>query len=103
MKDVDATTLKNTESLVFMFDGANESLLKATSISFTLKGTATVDALVDTEKLKKDIAGKPRSDFNKLLADYKGIKTATLSMNPFWARYIPTNEEKITIVQTSDR
>ena len=99
MKDVDATTLKNTENLVFMFDGANDSLLKATSISFTLKGTATVEALVDIEKLKKDIAGKQRSDFNKLLADYKGIKTATLSMNPFWARYIPTNEEKITIIQ----
>lgn len=102
MKDVDNITLKDTENLTFSFGSNNTPLLEVTNLEFALNGAATAEAVVDFDKLKKDVAGKPRSEFNTLLTGHKGIKTATLSVNPFWARYIPTNEEKISIVQISD-
>jgi hypothetical protein len=105
MKDVSEVVLKNLEGLSFAFEGvdSSETLSQATSIGFTLNGEVTAEAFIDSGKIKKDIAGKPRSEFNALLANYKGIETATLSMNPFWARYIPTSEDKITIVQDSKK
>lgn len=105
LKDAGPATLKDIENLTLVFQSAGlpEMLAQAESIELSLSGTTTVEAVVDFDKVKKDIAGKPRSEFNSLLAKYNGIKSATLSVNPFWTRYLPSDVEKISIVQSSDK
>ncbi|MFA6077607.1 MAG: hypothetical protein WC724_01160 [Candidatus Paceibacterota bacterium] len=105
LKETGPATLKDIENLTLVFQSAGlpEMLAQAESIEFSLSGTTTVEAVIDFDKVKKDISGKPRSEFNALLANYSGIKTATLSVNPFWARYLPADIEKITITQSADK
>ncbi len=67
------------------------------SIQFHLEGSAHFVWNIDTAALARDIAGKPRTDFNALLAAYPGVEKAEVKVRPFWKTSFPTKPEEITV------
>lgn len=67
-------------------------------ISFAISGSALVVWNVDTEKLKKELAGVSKSDgFKSIIAKYAAIWKAEAVVQPFWKMNFPQNPDKITI------
>jgi hypothetical protein len=67
--------LTNLESLLFSFNiEKGEDLYKATQLEFMLKGEANLKWLIDEAKLKKDLLGIPKANFNTLMAGYSTIE-----------------------------
>ncbi len=67
------------------------------SLNFTLKGAVRVVYQFPEDKLKQDLAGKAAKYIPLLLEKYPGIKSADVTIRPFWKRSFPSNEDRITI------
>ncbi len=67
------------------------------TIPFHLKGQPKIQWVFDTDKIKNEIAGKPRADLQNILAAQHGIDKAEITVNPFWLRSFPSDTSKITI------
>jgi len=65
--------------------------------SFVLSGSGIVVWEFDDTRLREDLAGKHRSDVDTVLSGYPSIKTAEISLRPFWRRSFPENTDSITI------
>ncbi len=86
-------------------DSLNFSLKASTSttpwtnsaISFSLNGTTTLVSVIDADKLKAELAGKPRKSLNAILTAYPTITKAEVTMRPFWKSSFPTNLAEIYI------
>ncbi len=52
---------------------------------------------IDTEKIKKDLAGKNEVDVRQYLASFSEIESAKVIFWPFWVKKIPSKESKIKI------
>ncbi len=89
------------ENLNFILkDSINATTSKVTSLAFSLQGTSTLVASVDTAKLQKDLVGKPRKSLNAILTAYPGVAKAEVIMRPFWKTTFPEKPEDITIQLT---
>ncbi len=67
------------------------------SIQFTLKGTTTLIATIDKDKLIQEILGKPRNSLQPILASYPAVSGVEVMMRPFWKRSFPSNKDEITL------
>ena len=54
------------------------------------------------EQLQKDLAGKQMTAISTVLSGYTGIKNASITGKPFWARSFPDESTKINIVESLD-
>lgn len=70
---------------------------ESSSTPFTITGTANLLATIDTQKIKENLAGKPKSDFNPILSSFPAVSKATMNIRPFWKQNFPTNLQNITI------
>ena len=52
---------------------------------------------IDTDKLKKDIAGKSETELSSYFSNMDGVKSTDISLWPFWVKNIPSSYEKINI------
>lgn len=68
------------------------------NIDFNLKGTVKVVRKLDESKLAADLLGKPKKDFNKIVAQYPNIDSADLSISPFWKRSLPDKIKNIKVI-----
>lgn len=68
-----------------------------TELTFTLKGPIRFSWTVDEEKVKTEVAGTPRTNFNAIMEAYPNVDQANASVKPFWKRSFPDETEKITI------
>ncbi len=86
------------ENLEFSL-GASETLTPATvkDVSFTLRGPAKFVWVFDEQKVKKDLAGKPKSSLSSILSSYSSLEKARAVVSPIWKRSFPKDTDKITI------
>lgn len=94
-----ADNMIGTKSLMFATKAASSTSPWANpTINFTLRGTTTLVSAVDTEKLKDELAGKPRKSLNAILAGYPSVARAQVTIRPFWKSSFPANKDEIEIV-----
>lgn len=90
--------IPDIRNLNFSLVNKDTSFGSAQNINFTLSGPAKIVWKFDDAKLATDLLGRPKSDFNKILAQYPNIDSANLSLTPFWARSLPSKSKDIKIV-----
>jgi len=97
-------TANSPESLKFSFQGGTPNLGTETKeINFSLSGNTDIVYSVDENALAKDLKGKPKSDFQKILSSYQTVyKAKIVSFRPFWARSFPGKDGKISISVTEN-
>ena len=94
----DPVTSHNLESIsIGIKDLSILSSSKLTTMNVSLKGTTTIVWLFDEDALIKDLAGKPKQDFQAILRKYPGIDRAELVVTPPWARTISDGSGDISI------
>lgn len=72
----------------------------STLFKLSLQTTATAGPQLDTEGIKKDIAGKNRSQTQDAITARPGIKDVKISYSPFWVVSTPKQTKHITITFT---
>jgi len=55
---------------------------------------------IDEVKIKKDLAGKDKSEVKEILSTYTTIERAKVLLWPFWVKIVPSSPKKINIVLT---
>jgi len=99
-----SVAISNLETLTFKMLNRNSFNPDTDStIAFTLSGNISFVSQVDTEKLKSDLIGKPRSDFSSILKNYEAILRGKEAVRPFWKRAFPSNSKDVTIVIESNK
>lgn len=90
------------DTLTFTPD-PNETLPWETgNLPFTLTGTTTLVWNYDKNKLKEDLAGKPTKIIPTVLTAYPGIEKANVDLIPTWKSTMPTDPNRINIVDTTE-
>jgi hypothetical protein len=69
------------------------------SLTFKLTGKPLLVWEYDAEKLKKDLAGLPKTALVNAIPGYPGIDSARVHITPFWQRTFPDAPEKITVIE----
>lgn len=67
------------------------------SLAFMLSGSAVIAIPIDTEKLKAELAGKPKNSFNAILSAYPGIEKGDATIRPFWRSVFPADPGLIRV------
>jgi hypothetical protein len=92
--------VSNMESLIFSKpDKELITLNDMKDITFNLSGNPKIVWRVDDNKIKEELFGKNKDDFNQVLAGYiKIIDSANLKVKPVWQKSLPLNSKKIKII-----
>lgn len=69
-----------------------------TEIKFNVKTLAIAGPQLDQDGIKKQVAGKGKTETEKLIKDRPGIKDVTIDYSPFWVFTTPKNTSHITII-----
>lgn len=90
------------------FDQITFSVVEATSpnkVKVSMSTTVTAGVKLDTEALKKEVAGKKKGDIQQIIGSQPGVKEVDVSFSPFWISRAPKNTKHITIVfvQANDK
>lgn len=90
MKNLDALTITLPAS-------SGTALWSADKIDFSLHGTPQLEWIVDEEKVKNDLVGVAKSNFNSVMGGYTTIERAKASLRPFWKTTFPLDPNVITL------
>lgn len=66
-------------------------------LSFTLVGSATLISRIDTAALRVALAGRDKSAFKAIVANFPGVESAKARIEPFWKSTFPAAAEEIAI------
>ena len=94
--------IEDPKSLTFSYKTASTStsiIANEPSLTFELKGKPKLIWEYEHEKLKKDLAGLPKTAVNNAISAYPGIQGAKVSITPFWKRSFPTDPSKIIVIE----
>lgn len=89
-------TVSNLEKLNFSLKDKEKLGDSTTEISFALQGDANLLWSFDKNTVASELAGKPKSQTDSILAKYKVIETSVV-VQPFWKTDFPASPEKITV------
>lgn len=90
--------IKNLDSLTLTAPNVKtEDLETAEKFEFTLSGTPSLVWQVDEQKIRKDLVGVKKTNFNLILSQYSNIERAKASIQPIWKSTFPTEENDITV------
>lgn len=67
-------------------------------LSFPVDYKSILAKRIDVEELKKNILGKSESELKLTVFALPGLKSATISLWPFYVKTVPTDPEKVKIV-----
>lgn len=81
--------------------GENPTKIGSDSINFSMIGTTTIFWLFDEKKLITDLLGQPKSNINNLFSSYSVIDRAEIDLVPSWRSKLPTDPNKIQIINTA--
>lgn len=99
----ESVKIKNYDSLkLAVLDEDLSGAENIDSIEVDLKGDAHLIWVIDEVKFKEMIAGKTKSTYTLAIADFPAIQGISLKFMPPWASTIPSNINKITIVESVD-
>ena len=88
----------NIDSLSITLPQMSGTLLwSSEKIDFSLHGTPKLTWVVDEDKVKKDLEGVAKSNFNSVMGGYTTIERAKASLRPFWKSTFPTDSNVITL------
>lgn len=73
----------------------------ATSFSFTLSGTASLEYVVDPTRISAAVAGKTRSAAEVALTNYPEVRRAIIILRPFWRQTFPQDPSTVTVTVQS--
>ncbi len=92
-------TLPNMSELKFAFldDVSGVVLEDIERIRFNITGDAVFVGQVDIEKIRASLAGKPKSDYQKILVSQNNISKVDVVMRPMWNTTFPLDVEKIIV------
>lgn len=65
-----------------------------------VEGEPRVVFLTDEKSVQELVAGKKRSEFTKLMESIESIEGAEISFSPLWLSSFPSEEEKISVVES---
>ena len=94
--------IDDPKALTFEYQAASTSasvIANEPSLTFFLKGKPKLIWEYDAEKLKKDLAGLPKTSLSSAIAGNQSIESAKVSITPFWKRSFPNDATKIVIVE----
>lgn len=98
-----AVRIESYDGMLFTYsDPKNSSAVLANlpSLKFSLVGKPRIIWEYDEDKLRSDLAGKPKTAVATVMTGYGGIiKSAQVSMKPFYRRSFPDNGEEIRIIE----
>ncbi len=88
-------SLLPASNLTFVSAGLPDAT--ATSFSFTLAGTASLEYVVDPTRIAAAVAGKTRSAAEVALTNYPEVKRAVIILRPFWRQTFPEDPSTIAV------
>ncbi len=92
----------NPSTLTFSYSSATTSasvIANEPSLTFSLSGKPLLIWEYDIEKLKKDLAGLPKTAINNAISAYPGIDEARVRITPFWKRNFPSESAEIIVTE----
>jgi len=88
--------------LTFQYTNATTSssvIANEPSLTFKLTGKPLLIWEYDAEKLKKDLAGLPKTALSNAIPAYPGIDEARVHITPFWKRAFPEDPNEIIVIE----
>ncbi len=90
--------MTNIESLNMVIPAQKgDTLATLDRLDFTLSGTPSLIWQIDKNKIKKELQGVQKSNFNLILSQYSNIERAKASIQPIWKSTFPSDENLIDI------
>ena len=68
------------------------------TLSIPIDYTAVIAQYIDTEKLKSQMQGQSEAGIKAIIYGLPGVKTATVSLWPFWVQHVPFDTGKIKVI-----
>lgn len=102
----DPVRIRNTDDLKFSYTDSNTgttNIANAPSLTFNIVGKPLIVWEYSAEQLQKDLAGKQMTAISTVLSGYTGIKNASITGKPFWARSFPDEPSEINIIESIDK
>ena len=97
----DVVKVINLDELNFVYSPDNsEDVATANSISFTLSGEPKFVWVIDENKIKSELLSLSKKDAKNIISKYPTVKEAWIETKPFWNRTIPSNTNKVTLINT---
>ena len=97
----DLVKVSNLEDLDFEYATQSPADINtANSISFSLKGAPLFVWVVDENKVKSELLGLSKKDAKNVISKYPTIKELWIETKPFWNQTIPTNSNKVSVINT---
>jgi hypothetical protein len=90
--------IPNIKDLTFSLSDKDVSFSDVQNISFNISGNAKLVWRFDDTAFSEALLGKPKADFNQILAEYPNVDSAQLSLSPFWIRSFPGKLKDIKII-----
>jgi hypothetical protein len=90
--------ITNLDKLVLTLSDNSFLPDKNSLFNFNLKGDLSLVWQTDVQKLKKDLAGKPKDGLNTVLSSYPSIDEARAVVRPIWKTTFPGNPDKINVI-----
>ncbi len=72
--------------------------LDKSSFAFSVRASEVVGGKLNSEELKRELAGKGEIEIRKILTANDAIETAEITLWPFWASKAPSNPEMIKLI-----
>lgn len=103
---VEANAKKQIDSSkqVIQDNGLNKAVIRTTEnktdkgVKFQLQTLVVAGPQLDSDGIKKEIAGKKKGDTQRIIQSRPGIKDVNIAYSPFWVASTPKNAKHITIV-----
>lgn len=87
-------TKPETVTIEYSATGVN---LETSEVTLHLSASEDVAVLLDTEDMKRKLAGKSESQVRDILSQTPNVQSAEVTLWPFWARRIPERARRIEI------
>lgn len=93
--------ISNLDNLIFSNQASSTPVTNSTSsVTFSLKGEPNFVWVVDENKLKTDLLGLSKKNARVVVASNPSIKETWILTRPFWNQNIPTDPNKVDLVNT---
>ncbi|HEV7701878.1 MAG TPA: hypothetical protein VGO63_00305 [Candidatus Paceibacterota bacterium] len=90
--------IPNLRDLKFSMPAGEFSFNEAQNINFNISGPAKIVWKFEDSAFSTTLLGKPKKEFDQILADYPNVESAQLSLSPFWVRSMPSKLKNIKVI-----
>ncbi|MFZ2523417.1 MAG: hypothetical protein WAW92_03465 [Minisyncoccia bacterium] len=97
--DQSLISISNLDALSFDLK-SDLSSISSGPINFGISGDVELVWIINEDKLKNDLLGLSKTNAKTIMSAYPSIKEAWVLTRPFWNNKIPSNTEKVKIVNT---